>query len=199
MHHNTKVRELLLKIRDDDKRAFGEFFRLYYEKFIKISLQYVRGYNNAEDIVSEVFIKILKRKDKLHEIERIDGYLFLMIKNQCLDYLKRKSNQSNLVPLDDNEGHYFYEEADLSKQIEGDELQSIIDRCVENFPPKRKIVYQLIKENGLKHKEVAEILNISPKTVENHLDFALKSLRIVVGNYMNDADCATPMRSIQKK
>ncbi len=188
-----------MRIRDDDRKAFSEFFRLYYEKFIRISLQYVRGYSNAEDIVSEVFIKIVRRKDKLPEIERIDGYLFLMVKNQCLDYLKRKSNQSYLVPLDDNEEHYFCDTIDQSQRMEVDELQSIIDLCIENFPPKRKIVYQLVKENGLKYKEVAEILDISPKTVENHLDYAIKSLRQAIGSYMDDTDCNTTMRSIQKK
>ena len=186
--HNTVVHDLLVKINKEDKKAFSIFFRMYYEKFIKVSLLYVRGYRNAEDIVSDVFIKILKRKNKLQEIERIDGYLFLMVKNQCLDFLKRKINQSNFQQIDEHPGHYFYGEGDLRKEIEGNELKAIINQCIENFPPRRKIVYRLIKENWLKYKEVAEILGISPKTVENHINFALKSLRAVIEKYLKDQD-----------
>ena len=186
--HNTIVHDLLVKINKEDKKAFGVFFRMYYEKFIKVSLLYVRGYRNAEDIVSDVFIKILKRKNKLQEIERIDGYLFLMVKNQCLDFLKRKINQSNFQQIDEHPGHYFYGEGDLRKEIEGNELKAIINQCIENFPPRRKVVYRLIKENWLKYKEVAEILDISPKTVENHLNFALKKLRAVIEKYLKDRD-----------
>lgn len=186
--HNTIVHDLLVKINKEDKKAFGVFFRMYYEKFIKVSLLYVRGYRNAEDIVSDVFIKILKRKNKLQEIERIDGYLFLMVKNQCLDFLKRKINQSNFQQIDEHPGHYFYGEGDLRKEIEGNELKAIINQCIENFPPRRKVVYRLIKENWLKYKEVAEILDISPKTVENHLNFALKKLRAVIEKYLKDQD-----------
>lgn len=185
--HNSIVHGLLVQISKDDRMAFSTFFRMYYEKFIKVALLYVKGYSNAEDIVSEVFIKILKRKKKLHEIERIDGYLFLMVKNQCLDFLKRKVNQFNFQRLDEHDHHYFYGEADLRMEIEGNELKDIINQCIEHFPPKRKIVYRLIKENCLKYKEVAEILSISPKTVENHIDFALKSLRIVIGKYLDNS------------
>ena len=186
--HNIVVHDLLVKINKEDKKAFSVFFRMYYEKFIKVSLLYVRGYRNAEDIVSDVFIKILKRKNKLQEIERIDGYLFLMVKNQCLDFLKRKINQSNFQQIDEHPGHYFYGEGDLRKEIEGNELKAIINQCIESFPPRRKIVYRLIKENWLKYKEVAEILGISPKTVENHINFALKSLRAVIEKYLKDQD-----------
>lgn len=194
--HNVIVHELFVRICKEDKKAFTVFFRMYYEKFIKVALIYVKGYCNAEDIVSEVFIKILKREKKLLEIERIDGYLFLMVKNQCLDFLKRTANQSNFQQLDEHDGHYFYGEGDLRKEIEGNELKVIINKCIENFPPKRKIVYRLIKQNGLKYKEVAEILSISSKTVENHIDFALKSLRIVIEKYLKESSGTASIRPI---
>ncbi len=190
--------EMLIRIGDGDKNSFNIFFRRYYEKLIKIALLYVRGYSNAEDVVSDVFVKILKRKHQLHKIERFDGYLFLMVKNQCLDFLKKNVNQSHFQQLDENEDHYFYGDADLRNEVEGKELKDIINQCVEKFPPRRKMVYKLIKEDGLKYKEVAEILSISPKTVENHLDFALKTLRAIIGHYLSDDACDTPIRSISK-
>ncbi len=192
------TREMLIRIGDGDKKSFSVFFRKYYEKLIKIALLYVRGYSNAEDIVSDVFVKILKRKHQLHKIDRLDGYLFLMVKNQCLDFLKKNINQSHFQQLDEDEDHYFYGEADLRKDMDGMELRDIIYQCVEKFPPRRKMVYKLIKEDGLRYKEVAEILSISPKTVENHLDFALKALRVVISHYLNDDACDTPVRSISQ-
>lgn len=198
MNNINTSKNLLFKISQGDKGSFNEFFRLYYEKFIKISLLYVRGYNNAEDIVSDVFVKILNRIDSIYQVERVEAYLFRMVKNQCLDFLKRKKNKL-LVLIDEHEDNYFEANDDLRVEIEGNELNSIVDQCVDQFPPKRKIVYKLIKEDQLKYKEVGEILNISPKTVENHLNLAIKSLREVVELYYRDKEITTPVKSIRNK
>jgi len=171
---------------------------MYYEKFIKISLQYVRGYNNVEDIVSEVFIKILNGIDKIKTIDRVEAYLFTMVKNQCLDFLKKKNNKS-LVLIDDYEDNFLVESGDLRIEIEGNELSTVINNCIAQYPPKRKMVYRLIKEERLKYKEVAVILSISPKTVEHHLELALKSLREVLELFYKDAGVDTPIRYIQRR
>jgi len=195
MNNLNAARQLLCQISQGDKRSFNRLFRLYYEKFIKISLHYVRGYNNAEDIVSDVFVKILNKAGQLKDIDRIEAYLFRMVKYQCLDFLKKKGNQS-LILVDEFEGNYFEGTGDLRIDIDGKELESIISQCIDQFPPKRKIVYKLVKEDLLKYKEVAEILNISPRTVENHLCLALKHLREVIEMYYLDVQVQIPVRSI---
>ena len=169
---------------------------MYYEKFVNVALQYIRGYNNAEDVVSDVFVKILRGAGRIHKVERVEAYLFRMVKNQCLDFLKKKGNKS-LVLIDEIAENYFEESGDLRLDIEGSELKSIISQCISQFPSKRKIVYKLVKEDQLKLKEVGEILNISPKTVENHLNLAMKSLRKVIEHYYNEIELDVPIRSLK--
>lgn len=65
-----------------------------------------------------------------------------------------------------------------------DELRNLIYRTVENLPPRRKMIYKLIKDDGLKYKEVAALMEIAPKTVENHLDLAIKEIRQAVTAYL---------------
>ena len=65
-----------------------------------------------------------------------------------------------------------------------DELRNIIFRTVENLPPRRKMIYKLIKDDGMKYKEVAALMEIVPKTVENHLDLAIKEIRQAVTKYL---------------
>lgn len=196
MNNINTTRNLLFKISKEDKNAFNDFFQLYYEKFFRLASQYVKGYNNVQDIVSDVFIKLLKKKKELYKIDRVEAYLFKMVKNQCLDFLKKGANKS-LELLDEYEEHYINNSADLRIEIEGNELDSIIRQCVNALPPKRKIVYTLIKEHKLRHKEVADILNISPKTVEAHVDLAVKNLREVLTLYYKDSEINIPVRSIK--
>ena len=182
MTNINATRNLLFQIRNGDKKSFEKFFRMYYEKFIKVSLLYVRGYKNAEDIVSDVFIKLLKQLDRVEKVERVEAYLFRMVRNQCLDFLKKKENKS-LYLVEEYEEHYLSNAGDLRIEIEGNELKEIIEKCIERFPPKRKIVYRLIKEDNLTYKEVAEILGVSPKTIDNHLVLGIKTLRNAISNY----------------
>lgn len=190
------VRNLLFQIRNGDKKSFEKLFRMYYEKFIQVSLLYVRGYNNAEDIVSDVFINILRQLDRVEKVEKIEAYLFTMVRNQCLDFLKKKNNKS-LYLVEEFEDHHLTNTGDLRIEIEGNELREIIEKCVEQFPPKRKIVYRLIKEDSLTYKEVAEILCVSPKTVDNHLTLAIKTLRTAISAYYTELSENTVIRSIK--
>jgi RNA polymerase sigma-70 factor (family 1) len=190
------LRNLLFQIKNGDRKSFEKFFRMYYEKFIKVSLLYVRGYTNAEDIVSDVFVKFLRQLDRVEKVEKIEAYLFMMVRNQCLDFLKRKDNKS-LFLVEEYEEHHLINAGDLRIEIEGNELREIIEKCVEQFPPKRKIVYRLIKEDSLTYKEVAEILSVSPKTVDNHLAVAIKTLRTAISAYYQERSENTVLRSIK--
>jgi RNA polymerase sigma-70 factor (ECF subfamily) len=188
----------MIKISQGDKSSFARLFTLYYDKFIHIALLYVQGYNNAEDIVSEVFIKILKYAKKMADVDRVEAYLYRMVKNQCYDFLKKKENRY-LTVIDDIDDYFFDRTGDLRLEVECHELQKIIDNCIDKLPPKRKVIYQLVKDDKLSYKEVAEVLNIAPKTVENQLGYAIKSIRKVLEAYYDESDLNVTVRHLKKR
>lgn len=143
---------------------------------IWFALLFVKQHSIAEEIVSDVMLNIFKKRKKLAESDRIEGYIFISVKNQSLKYLRKKKNQVYLSN--------FESEADLfmttSKSPEytylENEFHQVIKNAIEALPPKRKLVFRMIKEEGLKYNDVAKLLDLSVKTVETHMGLALKTL-----------------------
>jgi RNA polymerase sigma-70 factor (ECF subfamily) len=83
--------------------------------------------------------------------------------------------------------------------ILADELRHVIIATVEKLPPKRRMVYKMVKDDGLKIKEVAELLDLAEKTVKKHLELAIRSLKETVEIYYAEKQSVTPVISIKHK
>jgi RNA polymerase sigma-70 factor (ECF subfamily) len=145
---------------------------------------FVRGivHNNetAEELVSDVFVKIWNTRDHFGSIRSIKSYLFILARNESISYI-RKSKQLKIVSIEEVEEYYF-----APLESDGSELfdQEMIDRingAIELLPVKCKMAFSLAKVNGLKYKEIAEIMGISPLTVKNHIAYALEKICSEVG------------------
>lgn len=159
----------------DDVKAYEELYYTLFVKLIKFSMYYVHQREVAEEIVSEVFVKCWTNRNNLQHIEFPESYLFIAVKNQSLKYHKKYSN-IHLVELEDHQFR-LVDLADPSKKLEIKELHHTLDKAIETLPMQARMVFRLIKENGLKYKEVAEILEISPRTVQTQLFRAIDKLR----------------------
>lgn len=191
------IKELLYRIAEyDDKEAFKTFFNLYYTKLIRFALLFVPAKQQAEDIVSEVLIRLLKKRRILCTIENFEGYLFLAVKNQALSFLKHTSSRMSFHSVDPEGTFLLSEQVNPERILLDDELRNLIYTTVENLPPRRKMIYKMIKDDGLKHKEVAALLEIAPKTVENHLDIAIKEIRRSVTLYLEGKKAKSVIENI---
>ncbi len=175
----TDLTQLWLKIcLEDDTKAFEKLYYALFNKLIKFSIYYVNHREPAEDIVSEVFVKCWNNRKELAHVEYPESYLFIAVKNQSLQHLKKYSNVY-MVEIAEHEFR-LVDYSDPSKKIERKELHHQLDQAIETLPAQARIVFRLIKENGLKYKEVAEILDISPRTVQTQLFRAIAKLRTVL-------------------
>lgn len=161
----------------DDRRAFEQFFNRYYARLLKFSLTYVKSRELAEEVVSDVFVKLWQKRTGLLEIKSIDSYLYISVKNQSLNYLQKSENQPT-TPLEDVPAAYTTETLTPERTLLASELQAEIFRAVERLPPQCKIIFKLIREDGLKYKEVAEIMSISVKTIEVQIGIAIKKISV---------------------
>lgn len=160
---------------EDDTKAFEKLYYALFNKLIKFSIYYVNHRETAEEIVSEVFVKCWNNRKELGHVQYPESYLFIAVKNQSLKHRKKFSNVY-MVEMDENE-FKLVDYADPSKKIERKELHHQLDKAIETLPLQARMVFRLIKENGLKYKEVAEILDISPRTVQTQLFRAIAKLR----------------------
>jgi RNA polymerase sigma-70 factor (ECF subfamily) len=164
---------------EDDLKAFELLFHTLNTRLIKFCVFYIRQKEAAEEIVSDVFVKCWENRKNLTEISNPETYLFISVKNQSFNYLKKYSN-IHLVQIESSDEVEFINTFDPEKELERKELHFLLDKAVASLPQQACIVFRLIKEDGMKYKEVAEILNISPRTVQTQLFRAMKKLSVIL-------------------
>lgn len=180
---NDQIRELLIRISEDDELAFAEFFDLYHVRMMRFSFLYVKDMQTAEDVVSEVLIQLLRNRKKLHRIEHFSAYLFAAIKNQSLNYLKQRKREYLVGTLEEEYDRLCGDFKTPFHTLVEKELLALISNVVESLPPVRKLTFQFIHEEGMTKREAAELLGISVRTVEVHVSLAVKQIRKEVQAY----------------
>jgi len=167
---------------NDDLRSFEALFYGLNNRLIKFCILYVHQKEAAEEIVSDVFVKCWEGRKGLTEIVNPETYLFVCVKNQSLNYVKKYSN-IHLVQIESSDKVEFVNTYDPEKEMERKELHFLLDQAIAKLPQQACIVFKLIKEDGMKYKEVAEILNISPRTVQTQLFRAIKKLSTILSEH----------------
>lgn len=167
----------------DDSKAFELFFYLLNVRLIKFCILYVHQKEIAEEIVSDVFVTIWMQRKSLTHVHSPEVYTFIAVKNRSLNHIKRFSTM-NLVALEENSGQLI-ESYNPQKELEQQELFFKLDQAVQKLPQQCQLVFRLVKEDGLKYKEVAEILNVSYKTVQTQMLRAMKKLVVLMGNELS--------------
>ena len=179
-----ELKALWIKIAcDNDSKAFEEFYFLLHIKLIKFSEVYVCKKEIAEEIVADVFVNFWNHRLKLLAVENLETYIFIAVKNRSLNYL-RKNAALATVRFEDSR-HELIAYSNPEDEIEKKELFFQLDQAIETLPQQCKIIFQLVKEDGMKYKEVSEILNISPKTVQTQILRAMKKLTKEMSPYLS--------------
>lgn len=163
----------------DDQQAYKELFTALYSYLFRFAKTLVKSKESAEEIVSDVFIKVWERRKELEKIENLKVYLYVATRNIAYNYLdKQKRNPTNSI--DDFEAEFTSIYFDPEQLLITADMLAFIQKAIDQLPPKCRMIFKLAKEDGLKYKEVAEVLNISVKTVENQLAIALQKIGNVV-------------------
>ncbi len=160
--------------KEGDRQSFKELYNHYFKRLLHFSFLIVGTKETAEEIVNDVFLKIWERRKTLYEIDNPDVYFYVATKNKSLDVLKSQTTHTSDIEN--------INEAALKVSINPEsimiskELRKKIEKAIETLPPRCKLIFKLVKEDGLKYKEAAAILDLSPKTIENQLSIATKKL-----------------------
>ena len=183
-----QVNNLLIRIAQGDEEAFGQLFNFYYPKPIQLALAFVPEIVAAQEVVSDLFYKILKNPKTLEHVKEFDNYIFLAVRNQSFTYLKKTKRLAIFDSIQQKEDYILPDYKNPENSLLSDELFSLVEKVVQELPPKRKVIFYMVKEEGKKYKEVSAILDISIKTVELQMSLALKVLRKSVKEYQESKD-----------
>ncbi len=174
---------LFREICEGNELAFNELFLIYYDRLVAFSMSYIKQREHAEELSSELFVKLWLKRDTLRDILNPEVYLYVAVKNAALNHL-RDSKKSSQLTVDDVDGLTLEFGDDSGPEVETKELTRKLNEAIAALPEQRRIIFKLIKENELKCREVALILNISVRTVENQLYKAVKTLADVISPYL---------------
>lgn len=172
-------RLLITSLKNGDITSFDKLFAKYSEKLYLFAVGYLKKQEDAEGLVQEVFIKVWEKRLKLREDLSFKSFLFTIAYNTIVDHFRKWSKEEECL-------EHFRKTLDLyhnepEKKVEYSDLEELALKTIEKLPPKRKLIYQLSRQEELTNKEIAERLKISIKTVEYHMSQALKFLKEQLG------------------
>jgi len=169
--HDT---EQIRRIRDGNESAFEQLFRHYGQALVHFAHNYVRDLSIAENLVQDVFVAVWEKRATLSPDRSIKSYLYTATKNRALKHLRHEEVTSkNREKID----LYSVAPSTPDDLLSHDETAAAIGRAIEALPEKCRLVFKLNRFDHLTYAEVAEVLEISVKTVETQMGRALHALR----------------------
>jgi RNA polymerase sigma-70 factor (ECF subfamily) len=185
MSHNlSDLTDIVQEIAVHDSYvAYKKLFGLLFPSIKHFSYCLLKSPELAEEVASDVMITLWRKRKDITSISNIKVYAFVIAKNHCLNILK-KNSRGRVISLDD---------VSVNLQIDttpewiliNDELRKSLNNAINKLPAKCKMIFRLIKEDGMSYKEVSEILDISIKTVDSQLVIASRRLSVSIKREFN--------------
>lgn len=160
---------------NNTQQAYKRLFDLLFPSLYRFAYSLLKSKEHAEEVASDVMIALWCDRKTLINIENIKVYAFVIARNKALNILKKQAKQE-IIFLEDIDVDLRLNAPTPEQILINCELKEKLERAVQSLPTKCKLVFKLVKEEGLSYKETAEILKISVKTVDAHLVTAIKKL-----------------------
>ncbi|MGV8137849.1 MAG: RNA polymerase sigma-70 factor [Mangrovibacterium sp.] len=174
---NKETTNLLAKrIRKGDIKAFDLLYHTYSQKLYGFAFSMLKNHDDAKEIVQDTFLKIWEKREMINPASSLQAFLFSVSYHTAIDLIRKRFKDDQYLTYLQSQFHEN-ESITIEEPAYYQELIRILNKVIGELPEQRKKIYLLSREEGLNHKEIAEKLNISVKTVENQITLALKTIR----------------------
>jgi len=193
--YNEKL--LLVQISGGSERAFRAIYDAYFPRLSGFCFKLCKSETATEEIVQEVFVNLWTHRSKLADLNSVEAYLFSMTRNRVVDYFRLLAKQAKVIQIwltQRNDG-----ENEIDQQLDSEALQSLIADAINQLSPQKKRIFELSREKGLSHDEIAEMLQLSKSTVKNHLSETLQYLRKHLAHAANLASLLLVLAKVLEK
>ena len=181
---NNSFVEWSRRLRRSDRTAYTQLFEAMYDPLYRYAWQFTRDTDAAYDVLQEVFLKLWQVRGRLDPERSLKALLYQMTRNMALNHLRHQRRHA-ADALDE----LLYEpslqpgpDADLDTHA----LTEQVRTWIEEMPERRREAFMLSRYQGLSHQEIADIMSLTPKTVNNHIVLALQQLRDRLGTVQPD-------------
>lgn len=175
--HKTIYELQQLVALNNSTAAFEKLYLLLYTDLHRFAYRIIKSNHIAEEIVSDVFVQLWKKKEEIGKILNLRVFLYVAVKNLSLTYLY-KAKKYRVCWIEEFAGGFEppSKAPDALELLAAKETAALLHKAIYNLPVKCKAIFKLVKEDGLKYHEAAQILNLSVKTIENQMGIALKKI-----------------------
>lgn len=159
---------------DDDQLALKQLFQEFFSGMVNFADSMIGDVQKSQELVQDVFLKIWSDRKNLTSVTKCSCFLYVMLKNKCIDHLRSNNRRSRLFSSFETDNDFNY--LDTEAKVKDHELVKVVGSAINSLPEKCRLVFRLVKDEGLKYREVSELLGVSIKTVEAHMQLAYKRL-----------------------
>ena len=180
-------KEIVQKILSGDVPSFESVYRYYYPRLNYFAKQYLLDAEASKNIVQDVFTDLWDKRMTLHKDTNLNAWLFTVTKNKSLktiSQLKSRQNYDNYIKSRQLEIDYKSLSDFDTSNLMFDELQTLIESALKKLPPACRKIFEMSRFEDRKNREIAEILNLSIKTVEAQISKALRSLKTDLKDFL---------------
>ncbi|MDR1407135.1 MAG: RNA polymerase sigma-70 factor [Tannerella sp.] len=164
----------LEKLGKSDHAAFDALFTEYYPKVKSFLAGFVKDREIASDLTQDLFFKIWINRENISGVISFKAYLFRMARNMIYDYYEHLDVMEK-YDLEQQDGRMrFYS---MEEELHARELDILIEIVIDRMPPQRRRIFRMSRKEHLSNDEIADMLKINKRTVENHITQALQDIR----------------------
>lgn len=181
------IKKLLLRVSEDNMVAFNQFYDYYYKKTFQFCYCILRDKEACREVVSDVFLSVWKSRNRLSEIANIELYLYVIAKNTSNHYLSNALSFGH-VNLDEIPLSMEKQEGNPEDDLLANEMERTLTETVNNLPEKSRVIFLMSRQDGLKYREIAEILGLAESTVHVQARIAVKKIVEQMKKHYPDLD-----------
>jgi len=175
-------KQVLETLQLGNESAFEMIFKTYYQPLCRYAYSFLQDKEEAEEVVQSSFINVWEKRNSIAIETSLKSYLYRMVRNACLNVIKHDKIKQQHVAHELAVTEATYES--VAQKVYATELESKITEAIKTLPEQCRIVFQLSRFEELKYQEIADQLQISVKTVENHMGKALRLMREQLKEYL---------------
>lgn len=168
-------KDLLLRLRAGDQIAFERLYRRYSKPLYWKLQRLVKDSAEADELLQDLFVKVWEKREQIIIQQSFEAYLYRIAQRMVVDYFRKLARQSRMQQQVQLSSDGMTEH--VEEYISAKETQKLLDDAIAQLPEQRRRAFTLCKIEGKSHQEAAEIMNISPNTVHNHLVKAVGSVK----------------------
>lgn len=176
---SMKIESIQHKIYQNDVHALKKLYDLLGKQLFQLAEGITNNRELAEEVVQDVFIMIWEKRKELYKIENLKWYLYVSTRNASILYLRKSQKRKKLISEEIGSPKLCVDVTPEDLMVTAEIIKKI-NNAINALPPRCRLIFKMVKEDGLKYREVADLLNISMKTVENQVGIALKKLHLAI-------------------